>query len=243
MEYAYWIGAWSAVACFIVTYAAAGFVSKHSTLYTALALVAVSWALIAAIGAGRLDGIQNADPLTDRAYDVVAFLFVLVGSLMMKAEPEKHPTLQSVQRWMQVLGLLLVSYLVLPERATFIPALLKEWLNTPTKLQLFFGEILGTLGYVSLVLGVYALVGRRWALLFLPVVTAYEALSLWRTSQIWEVRPPAARPHPGPELAYSFVSLRIIFTLFVCAIVLAYVRRSVPDRWVDQTGISVGKHP
>jgi hypothetical protein len=242
LELAYQFGAWSAVVCFIVTYTAARFVSKHSTLYMALSLVAVSWALIAAVGSSRLDALQSKTnvnvALSDRAFDVVSFLLVLTGALMTKAEPQKY-RLQSVQRWMQIAGLLLVSCLVLPDRAMLMPAIFQEWLNTPTKFQLFFGEILGTLGYLSLVLGVYALVGWRWALSFLPVVTVYESLSLWRTREIWGV---AERSFVDPELAYSFVVLRIMFTLFICVVVLMYTRRPMQERLELQTEVSVVGH-
>jgi hypothetical protein len=234
VEASYWVGWASAIACFAVTYSVAKTVSKHSTLHMALALFAISWVLVAAAVASRLDAIQKKSQtnveiaIADRALDVAAFLLVLVGAMMMRERPPKR-WLQHAQRLAQMAALALISYLVLPDKVPYLP----EWL-TSTQLGLGLSEALGVLGFASLVLGVYAIGGSGPAWVLLPLMTVYESLSLYRMLQLWPVSEQAPRPPLEPWQTYSFVLCRVLVTAFLCWVAVKYYTEWLKTRGETQ---------
>jgi hypothetical protein len=225
----YWVGWLSAVGCFAYTCEAARRVSKRPTLFMALALLAGAWVLAAAAVGVRLDAIKiiaqkkivtNSEiSIADRAFDMASFLFVFVGASLAREAPREHP-LQWLQAWVQVSGLGVLFYLVLPDRIPVKPPQL-----THAQMSLLTGEILSIVGFAALGFGAYAISKNR-LMMAAAIVTliAYECLSAYRMWELWDVRPEEIRPPIAWQLAYLFILARCCLTLIVCHLVVTHYR-------------------
>ena len=224
----YWAGWVSAVGCFGYTCEAARRVSKRPTLFMALALLAGAWVLAAAAVGVRLDAIKVAQTkivtnseisISDRAFEMAAFLFVFVGASLAREAPAGH-LLQRLQAWVQVIGLGVLFYLVLPDRIPVRPPQL-----THTQILSSTGELLSIVGFVSLGLGMYAISKNKWmTLTAIVTLISYEGLSAYRLWELWDVSPTDPRPRIAWQLAYLFIVARCCLTFIVCYLVVAHYR-------------------
>lgn len=224
----YWVAWLSAVGCFVLSFYAARHVSDHPRCMTVLALFAGAWVLLAAAIGARIDALMNPAiagkelTITDRASDVASFLFVFAGAILAR-ESAPNSWANWGQRWVQLGGLWLLFFIVLPER---IP--LRVPMLDPKQTDLIVGELLTIAGFASLALGVYATASRRVAVVFALVLVAYESLSLLRTTGLIGSVSNPARPAMGPEILYPLIMIRFVVTAMLCYVVVTYCRRPQP---------------
>jgi hypothetical protein len=220
----YWIGWWSTVGCFMISFYAATYIADQPRLTTVLALFAGSWVLSAAAIAARIQAMGKGTLATstdvalgDRAFDMAAFLFVFAGAALAREAPAGRWA-NKAQRWVQVAGLWLMFFLVLPDRIPKPPQL-----SLP-QADLIVSEVLGVVGFISLALGISAIGSRRALVAFVALLVAYEALSLLRTLDLFHDLADNERSLMRAGLLYPLVGARLVLTGLVCYVVLAYGR-------------------
>jgi hypothetical protein len=215
--FTYWVGWWSALICFLVSFYAAKRIWNQPRLFTALALFAGAWVLMMSAIAARMQ-IPKETALPDRAFDVASFLFVFAGAILAREAPPDHRA-NRAQRWVQLAGLWLLFFLVLPDR---IPIKIPQLSTQQT--DLIVGELLTLAGFVSLGLGAHAVAraGMFWVLV--AILGVYECLSLSRTVELIAVLPGADRPPLKAQVLYSIIVARFFLTGMLCYVVLVHAR-------------------
>jgi hypothetical protein len=217
--FSYGLGWSSAIGCFVISLIVAKACTSQPRLSAVLALFSGAWVLVSLAVWVRLKFPQN-DPvpelmfLADRAIDMASFLLVFTGcALAREAGPEHWSNFY--QKWAQVGALSLLLYQMLPNEAP-----LKDQF-TPVQQDLFFGELLGVLGFACLILGVAAVSSKRVIVWTIAVLAFYEILSLVRTHELWW----GGRPFIAWWQAYLFIVARISLTGLFCYSVWQYHRK------------------
>jgi hypothetical protein len=149
----YRVGWYSALACCAIAYYVARQVRTHARLYTVLALFAGAWALGAAAIESRLLDPDRATGLSDRAQDIASYLLVYSGAILAR-EDASRKWLMRGQQWIQGWGLGLLFLLVARSQFTNLGL-------APAQMQLFGGEAMSQLGFLSIALGAYAVASRK----------------------------------------------------------------------------------
>lgn len=226
-RFTYLIGWLSALGCFAICVYTAGRMSKHPRLYTVIALFAGAWVLVmGAVKArwvlrgieGQLQGLSQKDfasittGLPDLVSDLASFLFIYAGAILAREAAAGHWVLR-VQHWFQLAGLALLFSLVLPN----------PWLQHVN--SLYISELIGAVGFASLVVGARPVTASMPILFWMLVCTvlAYTGISVVRT---WELLNAASGPRPVMQAAqiYTIVFLRFALTGLFCWIVLRHYR-------------------
>jgi len=226
----YWLGWWSALFCFGMASTTAWQIRDHPRLFMAMMLFSAAWVLVAAAAAGRLDAIAavakqkgqseqivrtgNVTILADRAVDVALLLFVFVGAMFAREKREDHWA-HKLHWWLLAAALIVLIVLVRPDQ---LPLRLPQ-LNE-TQHELVMSDLLGTIGFASLAVGVLALGTKSQKLWIVVAVVLWETVSLYRTWELWNIPKDASRPPISAELAYSFVILRVVATWIVDKVAL-----------------------
>jgi len=219
--FTYRLGWWSALACFLMSYFAARHVRSNPRLFTVMALFAGAWVLIMAAIESR-SRTPELITLPDRASDVASFLLVYAGSVLAREGSLTHSVHQGAQRWLQIAGLWLLFLLVLPSQ---VPLKLPL---TPQQIDLALGELLGFVGFLSLLVGARAVAsaGLFWPLF--GTLLFYEYLSLARTWELWTVSAQSSRPPMPPTFVYGYVLARVLLTGLFAGIVLSHHAKTEP---------------
>lgn len=179
--------------------------------------------LVTAAYAARIQTIGIESPsveqiaLGDRAMDMAAFLMVLAGAALAREGGREHWA-NEVQRWVQLGGLWLMFYLVLPEN---IPLKLPL---TDRQIDLVVGELLGILGFVSLAIGVSAVAGAGITIALVLSLMTYEAAGLSRMLELFPDAANARNPMHA-VVVYSIAICRVMVTAIVCYVVIIHCRR------------------
>jgi hypothetical protein len=223
----YRFGWWSALVCCGVAYYVARQVKSHPRLYTVLALFAGAWALVAAAIESRLLEPDRATALSDRAQDVASFLLVYSGAILAR-EDTTHKWMMTAQRWLQVVGLWLLFVLVVRSQFSKVPGL------SPEQVQLFGGEAMSQLGFLSIALGGYAVASRKLFGWLVVILLVYVGAGLLRTIELGSLPVGAARTFLQPAFAYVFIAERFLLTGLYCYIVVSHARRVDADE--DKAG-------
>jgi hypothetical protein len=221
-SFSYGLGWWSAIACFVVSLSVAKMTANQPRLSAALALFSGAWVLVSLAIWARL---KFPDPnpshelsvLSDRAVDMASFLFVFTGCALAREAGPSHWS-NWYQKWAQVAALSLMLFQMLPENAP-----LKSQL-TPTQQDLFFGELLGILGFACLALGVAAIGSTRLLAWTVAVLVLYEVFSIIRTYELLLAE--GSRPFIKWWLAYLFILARFSLTGLICFVVWRYYERA-----------------
>jgi hypothetical protein len=218
----YRVGWYSALICCTVSYYIARRVKNHARLYTVLALFAGAWALVAAAIESRLLEPDRPTGLSDRAQDIASFLLVYSGATLAR-EDTTHKWLMTAQQWMQGAGLGLLFLLVVRSQFGNLPLL------SPEHVQLFGGEAMSQLGFLSIALGAYAVARPKlfWPLVI--VLLVYVGAGLARTFELGSLPAGAARTFLQPAFVYVFIAERFLLTGLYCCIVVAHARRMDAD--------------
>ena len=212
--FTYRLGWWTALACCAIAYYAARLVKNHARLYTALALFAGAWALVAAAIESRLLEPDRPTALADRAQDIASYLLVYSGAILAReGEPSKR--LEKFQQWAQAGGLALLFLLVVRSQLTSFGL-------TPDQVQLFGGEVMSQLGFVSVALGGYAVATQRQFACLVAVLAAYVGLGFLRTIELATLPPGATRTFLLPAFAYGFIAERFLLTAVYTYIVVTH---------------------
>jgi hypothetical protein len=213
----YRLGWWSALACCALAYYAARLVKSHARSYTALALFAGAWALVAAAIESRLLEPDRPPALADRAQDIASYLLVYSGAILAR-EGAPSQWLTKLQQWVQAGGLALLFLLVVRSQLTSFGL-------TPEQVQLFGGEAMSQLGFVSLALGGYAVATRVQFGLLVAVLLAYVGFGLLRTLELASLPAGAPRTFLQPAFVYVFVLERFLLTGVYSLIVVTHARK------------------
>ena len=239
----YWIGWWSTVGCFMISFYAATHIADQPRLTTVLGLFAGSWVLAAAAIASRIQAMGKGTLATstdvalgDRAFDMAAFLFVFAGTALAREAPGDHWA-NKAQRWAQVAGLWLMFFLVLPDRIPKPPQL-----SIP-QADLIVSEVLGVVGFISLALGVSAISSRRVLVGVIVLLVAYEGLSLLRTLDLFHDLADNERSLMRAGLLYPLVGARMLLTGLFCYVVLTHgrvLRRKAMLEEASKMGAGIG---
>lgn len=212
----YRVGWYSALACCAISYYVARQVKEHAWLYTVLALFAGAWALVAAAIESRLLEPDRPTGLSDRAQDVASYLLVYSGAILAR-EGEGDRWLMRAQQWVQAAGLALLFLLVVRGQFVNLPL-------SPEQVQLFGGEAMSQLGFVSLALGGYAVASRKVFGLLVAVLVIYVGAGLLRTIELGSLSAGAARTFLQPVFVYVFIAERFLLTGLYCYIVASHAR-------------------
>jgi hypothetical protein len=219
--FSYGLGWWSAIGCFVISLTVAKAIANQPRLSAVLALFSGAWVLVSLAIWARLkfpdpNPTHELSVLSDRAVDMASFLFVFTGCALAREAGPSHWS-NWYQKWAQVAALSLMFIQMLPENAPFKNQL------TPTQQDLFFGELLGILGFACLALGVAA-VGSNWLLTCtVAVLVFYEAFSIIRTYELLTVE--GSRPFIAWWLAYLFILARFALTGLLCLAVWRYYEK------------------
>ena len=216
--FTYRVGWWSALACCAVAYYAARQVRSHARLYTALALFAGCWALLAAAIESRLLEPDRPTALADRAQDVASYLLVYSGAILAR-EGTPSKWLARFQQWAQAGGLALLFLLVVRSQST-------NFGLDPEQVQLFGGEAMSQLGFLALALGGYAVATRTQFALLIAVLLLYDGLGILRTIELALLPAGTARPFLQPAYAYAFITERCLLTALFSYIVVAHGQKA-----------------
>jgi hypothetical protein len=181
-----------------------------------LALFAGAWALVAAAIESRLLEPERATGLSDRAQDIASYLLVYSGAILAR-EDGSRKWLMSAQQWIQGWGLGLLFLLVVRSQFTSLGL-------TPEQVQLFGGEAMSQLGFLSVALGAYAIASRKlfWALVV--VLLVYIGAGLLRTFGLGSLPAGATRTFLQPAFAYVIIAERFLLTGLYCYIVVSHAR-------------------
>src|SRR5205814_1292126 len=116
---------------------------------------------------------DRATALSDRAQDVASFLLVYSGAILAR-EDTTHKWMMTAQRLLQVAGLWLLFVLVVRSQFSKVPGL------SPEQVQLFGGEAMSQLGFLSVALGGYAVGNRKLFAWLVIVLLVYVGAGLLR---------------------------------------------------------------
>src|SRR5262245_13471206 len=206
-----------------MSYFAARHVRSNPRLFTVMALFAGAWVLIMAAIESR-SRTPELTALPDRASDVASFLLVYAGSVLAREGSPTNTVHQHAQRWLQIAGLWALFLLVLPSQ---LPLKLPL---TPEQIDLALGELLGFVGFLSLLVGARAVASAG---LFWPLVGTllfYEYLSLARTWELWTLSAGTSRPPMPSSFVYGYVLARFLLTGLFASIVLSHHAKLEPRR-------------
>jgi hypothetical protein len=213
----YRVGWYSALACCAISYYVARQVKEHARLYTALALFAGAWALVAAAIESRLLEPDRPTGLSDRAQDIASYLLVYSGAILAREDPTRK-WLMTAQQWIQGGGLALLFLLVVRSQFSNLGL-------TPEQVQLFGGEAMSQLGFLSVALGAYAVASRKVFGWLVTVLVIYIGAGLLRTIELGALPAGVARTFLQPPFVYVFIAERFLLTGLYCHVVAAHARK------------------
>ena len=218
----YQVGWYSALLCCAISYYVARQVKNHARLYTVLALFAGAWALVAAAIESRLLEPDRPTGLPDRAQDIASFLLVDSGAIL-ASEDTTRKWLMTARQWIQGAGLGLLFLLVVRSQFGNLPLL------SPEHVQLFGGEAMSQLGFLSVALGAYAVAKPKLFGLLVVVLLIYVGAGLARTFELGSLPTGAARTFLLPAFVYVFIAERFLLTALYSYIVFSHARRMDAD--------------
>jgi hypothetical protein len=155
--------------------------------------------------------------LSDRAQDIASFLLVYSGATLAR-EDTTRKWLMTAQRWMQGAGLGLLFLLVVRSQFGSLPLL------GPEHVQLFGGEAMSQLGFLSIALGAYAVAKPKLFWPLVVVLLVYVGAGLARTFELGTLPTGTPRTFLQPAFVYVFIGERFLLTGFYCYIVVAHAR-------------------
>lgn len=214
----------SALFCCAISYLFARRV-KQPRLFTAVALFAAAWALIAAGVENRFLDPNRSPAFADRVQDVATFLFVYSGVILAR-EDTRLKWMPALQHSAQTIALVLLFLLVVRSQFAGLPL-------GPAEVQLYGGETMSVLGFLALAMGAYALAPPKrpfWKLeraepfwMLAGVLVVYIGIGFARTVEL--AGAVGERPLVGPGVGYGFIACRLALTWLYCGIVLSYSRQ------------------
>jgi hypothetical protein len=218
----YWLGSIVSLICVLIAYAASKLIRDNSLLRTVLALFACGWVL----QMGAYSAPREALGLANLASDLVSFLHVFAGVLLIEAAEPRRPLLTVTVLQASAFWLLLT--LLVPRRQEFHAILAQSPIDA-FAVEMGAALALGLVSFVALGVGAWW-ASRGGALFwFLAVVLAvYAGLSSYRCLELL-LAGPRSSPRLSSELVLAFAAAKLAMTAFFSLLVVMFARMNHRD--------------